>query len=300
MKKKVAKLIFFLIIIAILSVSLYVTEKKSIPVVGSFVGILLGILLPYIGKLMVDLSDVNLWQVELRKLIRAEILKKNDKVRISFAYLFRIKVDDKYLLVLNGRGTQKYQPVGGAYKCFQAEKEYLSNKFSIVDDDKIKLDESSRNDYRLHVPVKHLKKFVKRFNKTKGRELIENLTREFKEELIDSSILHFKHIQYRYCGRHFTKIEYSRHFNCYELLMADIIELTPTEEQLHELRELMNIQSDKYRFVDARQIKSCGIVEGTDNMIESIGDHTIKTIQDFELNLYKVKGCNKIYRAELV
>ncbi|MDD3415415.1 MAG: hypothetical protein PHY47_15635 [Lachnospiraceae bacterium] len=299
MKKKIAKVTVFIILIVCLSAGLYVVEKKTIPVIGCFIGVVLGILIPYLGKLLIDLSDVDLWQVELRQLRRAGILKKNDKVRISFAYLFRIKVDDKYMLVLNGRGTQKYQPVGGAYKCSEEEKDYLCNKFSVVDDDKIKLDKSSHNDYRLHVPVKYLKKFIKRFNKSSNRETISDLSREFKEELIETNILDFSHIMYRYCGRHFTKIEYSRHFNCYELLMADIVELKETKEQMQILRDLGTCKSKNFRFVNAKQIKTCGIVEGTDKMVENIGDHTIKILQDNEIELYKVKRNNKIYEVDI-
>ena len=65
-------------------------------------------------------------------------------VRISFAYLFRIKIDGKYLLVRNTRGTEKFQPVGGVYKLFENEKIELKNLYQVMDDDKISIDESSR------------------------------------------------------------------------------------------------------------------------------------------------------------
>ena len=40
-------------------------------------------------------------------------------------YLFRIKVGDRYLLVKNNRGTEKYQPVGGVYQFKRGEKDEL-------------------------------------------------------------------------------------------------------------------------------------------------------------------------------
>ncbi|MCK9336129.1 MAG: hypothetical protein M0Q99_12555, partial [Candidatus Cloacimonetes bacterium] len=41
--------------------------------------------------------------------------------------------------------------------------------------------------------------FVRRFSKQTEREQIDNLGREFKEELIDRKILNWKKIEYRYC-----------------------------------------------------------------------------------------------------
>ena len=81
-----------------------------------------------------DCFDKKKWQSSLRKLWRGNILNKDSLIRISFAYLFRIQVDGKYFLVKNGRGTQKYQPVGGAYKYNKVEKRILSSEFQIVYD----------------------------------------------------------------------------------------------------------------------------------------------------------------------
>lgn len=299
--KKYVYLIGSIVMSVLLLVGLCIGELESVPAIGSIIGIVLGLYLPIVGKLYVDCFDVNSWQIQLRKLRRGKILKGNDKVRISFAYLYRIKVNDKYLLVENERGTKKYQPVGGTYKYNNEEKLYFSNKFSIVEDSKIKLDDSSKNDYRLHVSVKDLKKFVKRFNQTQNRENLKNLSREFKEELVDKEILNFEHIQYRYCGRHITSIEKSRHFNCYELLLADIVELIPDENQNNILRNLYDIESEKYYFATAGEIYSCGIKEGTDELMEKIGDHTVKILQETECELIKDKKVeNCIYTVSLV
>lgn len=129
-------------------------------------------------------------------------------VRISFAYLFRIKIDNKYLLVKNERGTGKYQPVGGVYKFFDNEKTILMNKFKVVDDSKLPLDNFSKNDYRLFVPCKFLKRFINRFNSSlSSREKIDDLSREFCEELGDAT--DWESIKYRYCGRHYTELSMS-------------------------------------------------------------------------------------------
>ena len=64
-----------------------------------------------------------------------------------------------------------------------------------MDDNKIPIDESSRDDYRLRIENRYLRRFVKRFDSRKAeREQIENISREFKEELIDTGILNWDRI----------------------------------------------------------------------------------------------------------
>lgn len=75
-----------------------------------------------------------------------------------------IKIGDKNILVKNERGTGKEQPVGGVYKLFGNEKVELKNRYKVKDDNKISIDESSRNDYRLRIENRYLRKFVKRFD----------------------------------------------------------------------------------------------------------------------------------------
>ena len=132
------------------------------------------------------------------------------------AYLYRIKIGDKYLLVKNERGTGKFQPVGGVYKLLDNEKIELKNRFQVKDDNKISIDKSSRNDYRLRIENKYLRKFVRCFNTSSEREQICDLGREFREELIEKGIVDWKQISYRVCGRHMTEINFSKHFQCYE------------------------------------------------------------------------------------
>lgn len=141
----------------------------------------------------------------------------------------------------------------------------------------------------MFVPAKNLRKFVKRFNKTQDRELVSDLSREFKEELVETGILDFDNIEYRYCGRHMTNIAFSRHFQCYELLLADVVELIPTKEQEEKLRTLMKLDSGKYIWANEDEIKHCGIVEGSEQLEESIGDHTFKILEETEIKLNCIK-----------
>nr|WP_243158614.1 hypothetical protein [Blautia wexlerae] len=230
---------------------------------------------------------------------RGDFIKNDTLVRISFAYLYRIKVGNKYLLVKNERGTEKYQPVGGVYKLAGNEKIELKNRYQVKDDDKISIDESSRDDYRLRIENKYLRKFMKRFDRRANRERIDNLSREFKEELIDKNIVNWNRISYRYCGRHITELHWGEHFQCYELLLADIIELLPTPEQENDLRNLMGLPSESYRFATAEEIISLGIDTNSGDLRETIADHTTKIIQENEGKLIKNKGVGKIYSVTI-
>ena len=250
--------------------------KEMIPKI--YFGII-GILLSKLWPSIQNLTDNEEWKASQRQLQRSGLLKNDTKVRISFAYLFRIKVDGKYLLVPNSR-TGKFQPVGGTYKFKDEERKYLDDEFAAEDDDCIPVNETTRNDYRLNIKNKYLRDFVKRFNDTKSRENITDLSREFKEELIKTDILDkiiFQEIKYRYIGRHMTEIIRTS-FKPYELLLADIVELELSKKQEEYLKKLSINKSDKYIFADSLQIKSQGMKVGTENLQDNIANHTWKIL----------------------
>lgn len=178
-----------------------------------------------------------MWQVSGR----SDITDFEEVVRLdteyiehwTIAYLYRIKVGNKYLLVKNERGTEKYQPVGGVYKLAGNEKIELKNRYQVKDDDKISIDESSRDDYRLRIENKYLRKFMKRFDRGANRERIDNLSREFKEELLDKSIVNWNRISYRYCGN--LCVFLMNHYSGNETVNAG----TGKELTIRELTELV-------------------------------------------------------------
>lgn len=296
---KIVRLIGLVLLSIISIVVIFLFEIKSLPAGSSLSGIVLGFSLPGLWHSLQDLTDTTKWKVSQRKLERGGFIKDDTIIRISFAYLYRIKISDKYLLVKNERGTGKFQPVGGVYKLKGNEKIELKNLFLVKDDDKVPIDESSRDDYRLRMENKYLRKFVKRFNKKADRERIEDLSREFEEELIKTGIVNWDHITYRFCGRHMTELKFGEHFQIYELLLADVVELIPSPEQEADLRRMMEESSDMYRFVTAQEIISLGINTSTGNLVESIGDHTNKTIQENEGKLMKIPGTGKQYTVQL-
>lgn len=296
---KALKIIVFGLLSVIMFLIIVLFEINSWPVGSSISGLVLGFSLPSLWKSIQDLTDTTEWKTSQRKLKRGDFIKDDTIIRISFAYLYRIKIGDKYLLVKNERGTGKDQPVGGVYKLFGNEKIELKNRYKVKDDNKISIDESSRNDYRLRIENRYLRKFVKRFDCKADRERIDNLSREFREELIDKNIVNWNHISYRYCGRHITELHWGKHFQCYELLLADIVELLPTPEQEQDLRNLQNQYSENYRFVTAEEISSLGVNTNSGDLRETIADHSAKILQENEGMLISNSNVGKIYDCEL-
>ena len=289
-----------LVVLSMLSVGVILLfEINAWPVGSSLAGIALGFSLPGLVNSIQDLLDTTNWKTSQRKLKRGRFIEDSTIIRISFAYLYRIKIGNKYLLVKNERGTGKYQPVGGVYKLLGKEKMELRNRYKVKDDNKIPLDRSSRDDYRLRLENRYLRKFVKRFDRKAEREQIYNLSREFREELIEKGIINWSQITYRFCGRHMTELHFGDHFQCYELLLADVVELVPTPEQEADLERLVKQQSDTYRFATADEITSLGVDTASGDLRENIADHTLKIIQENEGQLMRISGVGKTYTINL-
>ena len=289
-----------LVVLSMLSVGVILLfEISAWPAGSSLAGIALGFSLPGLVNSIQDLLDTTNWKTSQRKLKRGRLIEDSTIIRISFAYLYRIKIGNKYLLVKNERGTGKYQPVGGVYKLLGNEKLELRNRYQVKDDNKIPLDRSSRDDYRLRLENRYLRKFVKRFDRKAEREQIYNLSREFREELIEKGIISWSQITYRFCGRHMTELHFGDHFQCYELLLADVVELVPTPEQEADLERLVKQQSDIYRFATADEITSLGVDTASGDLRENIADHTLKIIQENEGQLMRISGVGKTYTINL-
>ena len=125
---KIGKLIGLVFVSAISITIIFLFEIKNWPAGSSLSGIVLGFSLPGLWRSIQDLLDTTNWKVSQRRLERGGFITDDTIIRISFAYLYRIKISDKYLLVKNERGTGKYQPVGGIYKLKGNEKIELKNR----------------------------------------------------------------------------------------------------------------------------------------------------------------------------
>ncbi len=286
-----------LLIIGVVCLVLAVLFTDSTNIIGKALVLLcsavLGAFLMPIWDSFVDFFDTEQWKASQRKLERAHILKDNTMIRISFAYLYRIKVDNKFFLV-KSKKTKLYQPVGGAYKCNEEEREYLTNNFFVEDDVKGTPSDSRKNDYRMCVPNKYLRKFVKRFNTTNGREQYNSLTREFKEELFDTGILSqddFEFLEYTFVGRNMSDVHYSEVCGHYELLIADILDVKLSEKQVQIFRNL-NGNDDWCLLANNDLILKHGI--DVDNPYkETIANHSQKILPRNAMNLIRIEKEDK-------
>lgn len=68
----------------------------------------------------------------------------------------------------------------------------------------------------------------------------------------------FPYPNYIYLQRHQTPIHWSKHFKCYEVLIADVFKLMPNGEQLEELKKLIASSSTEYVWVDIETILNKG------------------------------------------
>lgn len=301
MIKDIAKSVGLLILTGVLAFLVYRAEKNGCNVTAILLSAMIGLLVEQFFYSIQDLTDRNSWKKEQRKNERGHFINKESLIRISFAYIFRIKVDGRYLLVMNNRHTGKYQPVGGVYKMNDSEKRFLASKYGCMDDNMITIDDSSKNDYRLRVKNRYLRDFVKRFNKCQEREKLDNLYREFKEELIDTGILsfdNFKKIRYEYVGTYYNGVKFTQHFNCYEMLLGDVVSLIPTEDQEEELRRLLRAgQNDKVSFFTDEQIVKLGVDVQHSTLEEIIADHAINVLESRKDELDSTLKRGKIYET---
>lgn len=209
------------------------------------------------------------WKYGL-KLKLFEIFKPNLEIRLSPSYLYRIQINNKYLLVKN-RNRDIFQPVGGVYKYFDSAKNFL-NEIEFKVDNKINIDTTSEKDLRIRIKAKYISKFLDWFYSNKDRET--DFYREFKEELLDKNILSckFNKIKMNKLKSIKNTIEYSEFYKMYEIKPKDIIEIEYTEDQYIELKELYSKSSTDYYFADEEEILNYGITAESQEV--KFGDQT--------------------------
>ncbi len=249
-----------------------IVMSNSDPDGGAFAvasGIVIGFAIPLIDTFIVH--------ARFAKFAWYAIRTWNTHVRISASYLYRIKVDNDYLLV-KGKRFDQYQPVGGVYKAHPSSSGRRS-QLKILDDNLLHPDTVSESDLRIRVPGKHLISFVKWFEEERGRET--DGWREFCEELITTGLLPqevFRVIKYDRLERLYNPMRYSKWAQCQELLIADILELLPTEDQLVELRRLKERSPSEALWASEQQIRRLGAVDGLANQPIRIAETAVWTV----------------------
>lgn len=196
----------------------------------------------------------------------------NEKIRLSFAYLIRIKVNNKYLLVKSGHKREVFVPVGGVYHIEHIDYVYKTLGFSRDSHP------GDDQDIRGTILGKNIKKFIKWFDQKKNRETTPN--REFQEELLTPGLVPnqlFDNPTFNFLGTKYKGISYSEFYNMNELLRFDIYELVLNEEQRKYL-ESGKLNGKYIKLFSREEIESLGVTG--DNDKRTVGTQTPYILED--------------------
>lgn len=257
-------------IILILLGKYYVSDELRPELLGSG-------LIFFIGFIFVFAYDTYQDYGKLMLKLRFKYLAVSGKyIRFSMSYQYRIKINDKYLLVKNSN-WDFYQHVGGKYKRLPSTQNILNN-LGALDDLKMKTTGLMKDDLAVFIPAKNASKFLEWFDAKTDREVSH--WREFYEELIEGkgSVLtkdNFPYINYNFVGSVRTPLLKARKWNCWEILQYDVLDLLPTENQQRELEELFNQgDTDYIKWAEYELIQYLGYNNHTREDSYDIGKHT--------------------------
>jgi len=229
------------------------------------------ILVYFVDSFLSNIRRVKLW-------LLSKILHRKKRIRVSMSYIYRIYVNDKYLLVKNSKWNY-YQPVGGVYKILSEDIGFLKDNFNWGKDPYLKTNGEKRNDLRGTIPMPKLIAFLDWFKSQKNREISH--WREFFEELINTGVLKIKdfpHFEYRYANTLVTPIKKSEKWkNCYELLSYDVFDLIPNSWQEDILKKTQSKSIDAIKWLDGSVILNNGIINKDEEI--NLGQHTKWTIE---------------------
>jgi hypothetical protein len=220
-----------------------------------------------IGLLLASFIDFIVFIYENRKrwkLLKTMVFNRNQRVRVTVAYLFRIEHNGKYMLIKrHKKDFGGYQPVGGAYKYFKEENRENFDKLGIAPCNHVPRDGATENDLRIIIEKqKNLIAFFKWFDSRKNREI--DPWREFYEELISTGILlsePFKHIKYAYVGKHEEGVLRNSDYPIDQYRYADIFELR-LESDLQKKAIEQLIGHEEIAFVSPEEIRKGATNEG--------------------------------------
>ena len=271
MKKDVAKGVAF-VLVTIATGGVLIFGNLTNPLVALVASFLSSILVSPISFGIVEgLSNIR----NLRLFWKTYVVYRNQHVRLSISYLFRIRVNDKYLLVKNRKGNY-YQLVGGAYKTLPGF-EKIQEKYCIEPDRKFKTCSGiAKGDLRFTLPGKFVVSIIKWFQSREDRETSQ--WREFCEELLTTGILDkhiFRYIDFKYVTTLQTPIKKAKNIDCQEVLIYEIFDLVPNNEQIQALNELLEAgDTNEVKWADLYLIERLGYNERNKDFEYHIGAHT--------------------------
>src|ERR1022692_507941 len=245
-----ARFLLYLLTLSGCAVALSFTRASTVPFL-LISGVIVGLAGPFLDSL------VSNWRYLRPAWYSLRYFKL--RIRISASYLFRIKLDGGYLLVRGHRWPQ-YQPVGGVYKVSAGAKEKL-DEMGALDDDLVPVDTISRNDRRIRIPGRNLVSFLRWFESGHSRET--SPWREFYEELVEPGhvpLSDFPYIFADFIRRDIRPIRFSAYAQSMELLIADIYELRPTQEQIDALQRLRGQGNPDVVWATENQIRRLGTI----------------------------------------
>ena len=240
----------------------------------------IGIIIPII----IILANIIMYLIRNVKLLFIYI--KYKKLRISMAYLFKIKIKDKYLLVVNSN-KNFYQFPGGKYKFYDSSKTSLES-LEKTDDDLLPEKEGRENDIAFNINPFKFYNFIKWFDSEKDREIEHN--REFVEELLKPNsfpIEVFQNLNFRKIDTIRTPLHhtYIKGKSRYEFLSFDFLEPQFTSEQEKYFQQLYQKGNTDYiKWVTEEEIRALVHLENNQNYSEkeienNIGPHTLWCIE---------------------
>lgn len=261
-------LIVLIIGLVIIFVSLFISNKDvSSTMLKISLGFIIGSFIDFLIYLIENRKD---W-----KLFKTRILKRNEPIRATVAYLFRIEVNGKYALIKRHKKDREgYQPIGGAFKYFKEENRVLFDRLGIEPCNYVKRDEYTEDDLRIIINKrKNLLSFTKWFQVRKDREI--DPWREFYEELVMSGLLSqkiFPHVKYAFIASHKEIESPSPVFPIDEFRYAEIYELRPDNDFQKE--EIKNLEAhDDIIFATPNEIRRGSTEDG-----KTILPHTYKIL----------------------
>jgi hypothetical protein len=202
------------------------------------------------------------------KIYYQSLIRWNKNIRLSCAYLFRIRYNNKYLLI-RGNRIDQYQPVGGVYKYYDSFNG-LKENLELKDESESHFYENG--DLRLVTIGKHLVKFLDWFDTKRNREI--TVIRELIEELEPSGISIenlIKQSQVEYLKTVKEPITFSTHFQMDELKIFEIFEVKIPKEILDDV-----LKSEHYFSVKAEDIeKFCFTKDGLSKKISATARYIV-------------------------
>ena len=222
-----------------------------------------------IGRCLYFLINIIAGNYKRIWLLIQSVIHYNEDIRFSISYLYRIKIDDKYLLI-KGSKIEQLQPVGGVYKVYSS---FISieRMLNIIFENKQGFYE--KDDLRFLVKGKNVGKVLNWFDTRKNREVTSY--REFYEEIMRPEMLPIEALtsmKIEFLKQIQPKMMYSIHFGKNEILLFDIYEIQLMDEYIEMIRQYAQRDDSSIKLVDREAIeKECIDIGGKS---VKIGSHS--------------------------